>query len=170
MLAQQKMIQNFTVYKMTRQLVVLFIAIVIVAIASAFMPVERFVADAIRPPSNKVLTPDGVKDIASTPLWLYAWRITVIFTILLFAAIVATFFVKPNARARWTLAMLSIAAAVFHYLTLLFTSSPPGYGVSIYPLFYTINVKNNIQIYLDIGQVFILYSIYNIYIAEKKLS
>lgn len=154
----------------TRQLVILITAVVIVAATSAFMPVERFVADAIRPPPNKVLTPEGVKEISSTPLWLYAWRVTVIFTTLLFAAIVATFFVKPNARARWTLALLSIAAAIFHYLTLLFTSSPPGYGVSIYPLFYIINVKDSIQIYLDIGQIFILYSIYNIYIVEKKLS
>ncbi|MFN7105234.1 MAG: hypothetical protein ACK4M3_01400, partial [Pyrobaculum sp.] len=78
-------------------------------------------------------------------------------------AIVATFFVRINERARWTFAMFSIATAIFHYLTLLFTSSPPGYGVSIYPLFYTIKVGDATQVYLDIGQILIIYAIYNIY-------
>jgi hypothetical protein len=89
-------------------------------------------------------------------------------TTLLFAAIVATFFVKPNARIRWTLAALSIATAVFHYLTLLFTSSPPGYGVSIYPLFYVIYVKGAEQWYLDIGQVLMAHAVYNILVERRK--
>ena len=139
------------------------------AAASAFLPVELFVSDAFRPPPNKILTPDGVKAVSAPPLWLYMWRVTVVFTLLLFAAVVATFFTKPNDRARWTLATLSIATAAFHYLTLLFTSSPPGYGVAIYPLFYTITVKNTTQIYLDIGQLLILYAIYNVYVVEKRV-
>jgi len=140
----------------------------VIALVSALLPVERFVSDAIRPPPNKVLTSEGVKTVEGTPTWLYMWRAAVAMTTLLFAAIVATFFVKPNKRTRWTLAALSIAAAMFHYLTLLFTSSPPGYGVSIYPLFYVINVKGAEQWYLDIGQVLILYSVYNIYLVERE--
>lgn len=147
----------------------LIILVAALAVASAFLPVELFVSDAFRPPPNKILTPDGVKSVSTPPLWLYTWRVAVIFTILLFAAVVATFFTRPNARARWTLAMLSIATAIFHYLTLLLTSSPPGYGVAIYPLFYTITVKNATQIYLDIGQVLILYAIYNVYMVEKRV-
>jgi hypothetical protein len=139
----------------------------IIVLVSAYLPVEYFVSDAFRPQPDKVLTPEGVKTVAGTPMWLYTWRVTVVMTILLFAAIVATFFVKPNARIRWTLAALSIATAVFHYFTLLFTSSPPGYGVSIYPLFYVINVKGAEQWYLDIGQVLMAYAVYNIYLVER---
>ncbi len=141
---------------------------VVVVLVSALLPIERFVSDAVRPPPDKVLTPDGIKTVGGTPAWLYMWRAAVAMTTLLFAAIVATFFVKPNARTRWTLAILSIATAVFHYLTLLFTSSPPGYGISVYPLFYSIDVKGVKQWYLDIGQVLILYAIYNVYLIEKK--
>lgn len=140
---------------------------VVVVLVSALLPVERFVSDAVRPPPDKVLTPDGVKTVGGTPAWLYMWRAAVAMTTLLFAAIVATFFVKPNSRTRWTLAALSIATAVFHYLTLLFTSSPPGYGVSIYPLFYVINVKGAEQWYLDIGQVLMAHAVYNIYLVER---
>ncbi|MFN3804381.1 MAG: hypothetical protein ACK4SY_04945 [Pyrobaculum sp.] len=139
----------------------LVLLLVIAAVMSAFLPIEAFISDAFRPPADKVLTSQGV--VRGTPLWLYTWRVTVAFITLLFAAIVATFFVRINERARWTFAMLSIATAVFHYLTLLFTSSPPGYGVSIYPLFYTIKVGEVTQTYLDIGQILIIYSIYNIY-------
>ncbi|AKT34406.1 hypothetical protein PYWP30_00764 [Pyrobaculum sp. WP30] len=139
----------------------------IIVLVSAYLPVEYFVSDAFRPQPDKVLTPEGVKTVAGTPMWLYTWRVTVVMTILLFAAIVATFFVKPNARIRRTLAALSIVTAVFHYLTLLFTSSPPGYGVSIYPLFYVINVKGAEQWYLDIGQVLMAYAVYNIYLVER---
>jgi len=139
----------------------------IIVLVSAYLPVEYFVSDAFRPQPDKVLTPEGVKTVAGTPMWLYTWRVTVVMTILLFAAIVATFFVKPNARIRWTLAALSIVTAVFHYFTLLFTSSPPGYGVSIYPLFYVINVKGAEQWYLDIGQVLMAYAVYNIYLVER---
>jgi hypothetical protein len=139
----------------------------IIVLVSAYLPVEYFVSDAFRPQPDKVLTPEGVKTVAGTPMWLYTWRVTVVMTILLFAAIVATFFVKPNARIRWTLAALSIATAVFHYLTLLFTSSPPGYGVTIYPLFYVIKVKGAEQWYLDIGQVLMAYAVYNIYLVER---
>ncbi len=141
---------------------------VVVVLVSALLPIERFVSDAVRPPPDKVLTPDGVKTVKGTPAWLYMWRAAVTMTTLLFAAIVATFFVKPNARTRWTLAALSIATAVFHYLTLLFTSSPPGYGVSIYPLFYVINVKGAEQWYLDIGQVLMAYAVYNILVERRK--
>ncbi len=148
---------------------IIYIAVLAAAVvlASALLPVEYFVSDAVRPPPNKVLTPDGVKTVEGTPTWLYMWRAAVAIMTLLFAAVVATFFVKPNARTRWTLAALSIATAVFHYLTLLFTSSPPGYGVSVYPLFYVINVKGAEQWYLDIGQVLMLYAVYNIYLAER---
>ena len=141
---------------------------VVVVLVSALLPVERFVSDAVRPPPDKVLTPDGVKTVEGAPAWLYMWRAAVAMTTLLFAAIVATFFVKPNARTRWTLAALSIATAVFHYLTLLFTSSPPGYGVSIYPLFYVINVKGAEQWYLDVGQVLMAYAVYNIYLVQRR--
>ncbi|MCI4446871.1 MAG: hypothetical protein JHC20_03025 [Pyrobaculum sp.] len=141
--------------------------IAIIVLVSAYLPVEYFVSDAFRPQPNKVLTPEGVKTVAGTPMWLYTWRVTVVMTILLFAAIVATFFLKANMRIRWTLAILSIVTAVFHYLTLLFTSSPPGYGVSIYPLFYVINVKGAEQWYLDIGQVLMAYAVYNIYLVER---
>jgi hypothetical protein len=140
---------------------------VVVVLVSALLPIERFVSDAVRPPPDKVLTSDGVKTVKETPAWLYMWRAAVAMTTLLFVAIVATFFVKPNARIRWTLAALSIATAVFHYLTLLFTSSPPGYGVSIYPLFYVINVKGAEQWYLDIGQVLMAYAVYNIYLVKR---
>jgi hypothetical protein len=141
---------------------------VVVVLVSALLPVERFVSDAVRPPPDKVLTPDGIKTVKGTPAWLYMWRAAVAMTTLLFAAIVATFFVKPNARIWWTLATLSIATAVLHYLTILLTSSPPGYGISVYPLFYSIDVKGVKQWYLDIGQVLILYAIYNVYLVGKK--
>ncbi|MCC6035653.1 MAG: hypothetical protein LM559_01200 [Pyrobaculum sp.] len=140
----------------------------VVVMLAALLPVERFISDAVRPPPDKVLTPDGVKTVKGAPAWLYMWRAAVAMTTLLFAAIVATFFVKPNARTRWTLAALSIATAVFHYLTLLFTSSPPGYGVSIYPLFYVIYVKGTEQWYLDIGQVLMAYAVYNILVERRK--
>jgi hypothetical protein len=139
-----------------------------IIVVSAYLPVEYFVSDAFRPQPDRVLTPEGVKTVAGTPMWLYTWRVTVAMMILLFAAIVATFFLRPNTRVRRTLAILSTATAVSHYLTLLFTSSPPGYGVSIYPLFYSIDVKGAKQWYLDIGQVLILYAIYNIYLIEKE--
>ncbi|MFZ8841244.1 MAG: hypothetical protein ACO2PM_20445 [Pyrobaculum sp.] len=141
---------------------------VVVVLVSALLPIERFVSDAVRPPPDKVLTPDGVKTVKGAPAWLYMWRAAVAMTTLLFAAIVATFFVKPNSRTRWTLAALSIATTVFHYLTLLFTSSPPGYGVSIYPLFFVINVKGAEQWYLDIGQVLTAYAVYNILVERGK--
>jgi hypothetical protein len=149
---------------------IIYIAVLVavVVFVSALLPVERFVSDAVRPPPDKVLTPDGVKTVEGAPAWLYMWRAAVAMTTLLFAAIVATFFVKPNARTRWTLAALSIATAVFHYLALLFTSSPPGYGVSIYPLFYVINVKGTEQWYLDIGQVLMAYAVYNILVERRK--
>jgi len=140
----------------------------VVVMLAALLPVERFISDAVRPPPDKVLTPDGVKTVKGAPAWLYMWRAAVAMTTLLFAAIVATFFVKPNARTRWTLAALSIATAVFHYLTLLVTSSPPGYGVSIYPLFYVIYVKGTEQWYLDIGQVLMAYAVYNILVERRK--
>lgn len=151
---------------MTRQLLILAI-IATASVLSAFLPVEYFVSDAFRPPPNKVLTPEGVTTVAYTPTWLYFWRVEVVYITLLFAAIVATFFVKPNLRTRWTLAILSIAAAFFHYLALLFTSSPPGYGISIYPLVYTISVKNATQYYLDIGQILMIYAVYNVYTAKR---
>lgn len=144
----------------------LILAIVAVAAVSAMLPVENLVSDAYRPPPNKVVTPSGIA-VVDAPLWLYFWRITMTLTALLFAAIVATFFTRSNARVRWTLAALSVSIAVFHYLTLLFTSSPPGYGIAIYPLFYTISVKGVTQVYLDIGQVLILYAVYNVYLANK---
>ena len=140
----------------------------VIVFVSAYLPVEYFVSDAFRPQPDKVLTPEGVKTVAGTPAWLYTWRVTVVMTILLFAAIVATFFLRPNTRVWQTLATLSIATAVFHYLTLLFTSSPPGYGISVYPLFYSIDVKGAKQWYLDIGQILILYAIYNVYLIKKK--
>ncbi|ABL88846.1 conserved hypothetical protein [Pyrobaculum islandicum DSM 4184] len=142
--------------------------VVVLVILSALSPVEYLISDALRPPPNKILTNEGVKAINSIPIWLYFWRITVVLTVLFFSAVVATFFLKPNIRVRWTLAVLSILIAVFHYLTLLFTSSPPGSGVSIYPLFYIISVKEASQIYLDIGQLLILYAVYNIYLAKQK--
>lgn len=135
--------------------------IIIVTALSIFMPVERFVADALRPPPDKVLSPQGIVKINETPLWLYAWRAVVALTVLLFAAIVATFFTPMNRRARLTIATISLATAVFHYLTLLTTSTPFGYGISIYPLFYTINIDGTTQLYIDIGQILIIYSIYN---------
>jgi hypothetical protein len=140
----------------------------IIVLVSAYLPVEYFVSDAFRPQPDKVLTPEGVKTVAGMPMWLYTWRVTIVMMILLFAAIVATFFLKANTRVRWTLVILSIATAVFHYLTLLFTSSPPGYGISVYPLLYSIDVKGAKQWYLDIGQILILYAIYNVYLIEKK--
>ena len=151
-----------------RAAVTAVLLVVAVSIASAFLPVEKFVSDAFRPPPNIILTPEGVRDVASAPPWLYPWRAAVVLTVLLFAAIVATFFIKPNPRARWTLAMLSTATALAHYLTLLFTSSPPGYGVSIYPLLYAVKVGNTTQYYLDIGQVLIAYAVYNVYKVERS--
>ncbi len=140
----------------------------VIVLVSAYLPVEYFVSDAFRPQPDKVLTPGGVMTVAGTPMWLYTWRVTIVMMILLFAAIVATFFLRPNTRVRWTLAILSIATAVFHYLTVLFTSSPPGYGISVYPLFYSIDVKGAKQWYLDVGQVLILYATYNVYLIKKK--
>jgi hypothetical protein len=151
-----------------RSMIYVAVLMTVIVFVSAYLPVEYFVSDAFRPQPDKVLTPEGVKTVAGTPAWLYTWRVTIVMMILLFAAIVATFFLRPNARVRWTLAILSIATAVFHYLTLLFTSSPPGYGISVYPLFYSIDVKGVKQWYLDIGQVLILYAIYNVYLIEKK--
>jgi hypothetical protein len=147
----------------------IYIAVLtVIVLVSAYLPVEYFVSDAFRPQPDKVLTPEGVKTVAGTPMWLYTWRVAVVMTILLFAAIVATFFLRPNTRVRRTLAVLSTATATFHYLTLLFTSSPPGYGISVYPLFYAIDVKGAKQWYLDIGQVLILYATYNVYLIKKK--
>jgi len=145
----------------------LYFVILAAAIVAMFLPVEYLVSDAFRPPPNKVLTPTGVKEVADTPLWLYPWRVTVVLVTLLFAAVVATFFTRQTGRVRWTLAFLSITTAVFHYLTLLFTSSPPGYGVEIYPLVYVIKVGNAPpQLYLDLGQILILYAAYNAYKAR----
>ena len=151
-----------------KSMIYVAVLMAVIVFVSAYLPVEYFVSDAFRPQPDKVLTPEGVKTVAGTPAWLYTWRVTVVMTILLFAAIVATFFLRPNTRVRRTLAVLSIATAVFHYLTLLFTSSPPGYGISVYPLFYYIDVKGVKQWYLDIGQILILYAIYNVYLIEKK--
>lgn len=144
------------------------ILVALVVALSALLPVEVLVSDAMRPPPDKVLTPQGVAQVAPNPLWLYTWRATVMSTLLLFAAIVATFFLKTNERARWTLAFLSLLTAALHYITLVLTSNPPGYGISIYPLTYIISVKDIQQIYLDFGQILILYAIYNIY--KIKLS
>ncbi|MEZ0319019.1 MAG: hypothetical protein ABWK05_03365 [Pyrobaculum sp.] len=152
-----------------RTAVTAVLLVVAVSIVSALMPVELFISDAFRPPPNKVLTPEGVKEVAGVSPWLYPWRAAVVLTVLLFAAIVATFFTKPNPRARWTLAMLSTATALMHYLTLIFTSSPPGYGVSIYPLVYTIKVGQATQYYLDIGQILIAYAVYNVYKSERSI-
>lgn len=140
---------------------VILLITVVTIVLSIFVPVERFVADALRPLPNKVLSPEGIVKTNGVPLWLYPWRAVVVLTILLFAAIVATFFTPMNKRARLTIVALSLATAVAHYLTLLTTSTPFGYGISIYPLFYTIDVKGAKQLYLDIGQILIIYAIYN---------
>ncbi|MEM0369903.1 MAG: hypothetical protein QXT46_05760 [Pyrobaculum sp.] len=147
----------------------IYIILVAIAVAAAFLPVELFISEAPRPPPDKIVTPGGILAVSTTPLWLYTWRATVATVALLFAAIVATFFIKPNQKARKTLIALSTLAALFHYLTLLFTSQPPGYGISIYPLFFTITINGTTQYYLDIGQIFLIYAFYNFYKIRKKL-
>lgn len=145
------------------------IVLAALVLLSAFLPVELFISEAPRPIPDKVVTQSGVVALAAPPMWLYAWRAAVVSITLLFAAIVATFFIKPSPRARLTLAFLSILAAFFHYLTLVFTSQPPGYGVAVYPLFYTMSIGGATQLYLDIGQILIIYAVYNIYKIRKRL-
>jgi hypothetical protein len=145
----------------------LLAVLLIAAALSAALPVELFVSDAPRPAPNKIVTPGGVTSAGGTPPWLYAWRAALVMMLALFAALVASFFTKMTARARLTLAAISALAAGMHYLALLLTSSPPGFGIAVYPLFYEVRVGSTSQLYLDIGQLLLAYSAYSLYVVYR---
>jgi hypothetical protein len=146
----------------------LLAVLLIAAALSAALPVELFVSDAPRPAPNKIVTPGGVTSAGGTPPWLYAWRAALVMMLALFAALVASFFTKMAARARLALAAISALAAGMHYLALLLTSSPPGFGIAVYPLFYEVRVGSSTsQLYLDIGQLLLAYSAYSLYVIYR---
>lgn len=154
-----------------------FLALVVAAaVAAALAPVERLVSDAARPPGGKAVVDGTVRQVAETPAWLYAWRSAVALSVAFFAALVATFFVEMNRRARLVLASLSLMLAVAHYLALALAFQPHGLP-RMYPLLYVVEVEgvcnistacqryDSYQYYIDIGQILIIYAMYNLYKA-----
>jgi len=138
--------------------------VVLAAMALGAAPVEWLIADVPRLGAVKIVENGAVVPNYGFPLWLYAWRVAVLLTVVFFAAYVSTFFVKSDVRMRGLLISLSAAIAVFHYLSLF----SMGANIRIFPLLYTISIYGKDQIYIDIGQIFIIYIIYNIYRLKSE--
>lgn len=138
------------------------------AVVAGFLPIAPLVSDEPLPAAYPLVVKNGVLTPSPHALWPYFWNVTVLLLVMFFAAFIASFFVKTTAVVRAFFATISSAIALFHYLNLFSMANP----VSIYPLVYTIsiNIQSLIikQYYLDIGQLFIIYSIYNILMLFKK--
>lgn len=151
--------------------VLLAVLTIAVAAAAAALPIWPLVSD--EPyyslyPNGSLVVLNGVLEPKAGAAWPYFYNATVILVFLFFAAFIASFFIATNEVVRAFFAVISVAIAVFHYLSLVTTTN----SLTIYPLIYTITLKYNgnliHQYYLDIGQIFIIYSIYNIWKLLKK--
>lgn len=155
---------------MTKQEVrglILGIASIIASLLIALMPIGPFVSDEPLPTAPNLVVANGVV-VPGGSSWYYLWKVTIILFVLFFAALIASFFVESRRGLRVFFAVLSLAIAVFHYANVLAMTN----SISIYPLLYVIhlNINGTIinQYYLDIGQLFLIYGIYNIYLLFKK--
>ncbi|MFB6490825.1 MAG: hypothetical protein TU35_006230 [Thermoproteus sp. AZ2] len=142
-----------------------------VAAAAAALPIWPLVSD--EPyyslyPNGSLVVVNGVIEPRTGAMWPYFYNATAILVFLFFASFIASFFVEMGEAVRAFFAVISIAIAVFHYLSLVTMTN----SLALYPLIYTITLKyhgNTIQqYYLDIGQIFIIYSIYNIWKLLEK--
>jgi hypothetical protein len=138
------------------------------ALAVAWMPIGPLLSDEPLPAPPNLLIIDGIIQPGNGFLWYYLWKATIILVIVFFAALIASFFVEVGPGIRSFFAVISFAIAALHYANLLAMTN----SIKIYPLFYIINININgnliNQYYLDIGQLFIIYGIYNIFRLFKE--
>ncbi|MEZ0247632.1 MAG: hypothetical protein ABWJ97_00030 [Thermoproteus sp.] len=141
---------------------------VIAALMVAVAPIELFLSDEPLPEPPYLVITNGVIMPDQNAVWYYFWKATILLVVIFFAAFVASFFVEVRGGVRTFFAFLSFAIAAFHYLNL-FTMTN---SITIYPFIYILHMKINNDIinqyYLDIGQIFILYGIYNIWKLLKE--
>ncbi len=141
---------------------------IVASLMVALAPIGAFISDEPLPVPPNLVIANGVITPSSNALWFYLWKATVILVVLFFAALIASFFVETNRGVRLFFTVLSFAIAALHYANIFAMSN----SISIYPLIYIIHMKINgtniNQYYLDIGQLFLIYGFYNVYILSKK--
>ncbi len=139
-----------------------------VALAAAWAPIGPLISDEALPAPPNLLIVNGAVEPGNGFLWYYLWKATVLLVVFFFAALIASFFLEMGAGIRAFFAVISLAIAALHYANLLAMTN----SIRIYPLLDVINLNINgysiNQYYLDIGQLFIIYFIYNILKLFKK--
>ncbi|MEL9991098.1 MAG: hypothetical protein QXP98_09120 [Thermoproteus sp.] len=142
---------------------------VIVALIAAAAPIEPLLSDEPLPEPPHLVITNGIIMPDQNAVWYYFWKVTVLLVVIFFAAFVASFFVEVRGGVRTFFAFLSFATATFHYLNLFMMAN----SITMYPFLYVLHIKTNNsgtinQYYLDIGQIFILYGVYNIWKLLKE--
>ncbi len=150
-----------------RRRITLLLAITVLILASSTVPVEHFISDVAAHPSGYGdVTSGRVYSTNVVPPWVFPWRVALVGTLVLFAAMMAAYVARRSLTGKMVLAYVSLLVAAAHYVHVAML------GAQVAPLTYRVDVVvpgigKTSQWFLDVGQLLVAYAAYELYTAWK---